>query len=100
MVASTSWGSRLRLVNVMTWPPASEGMKQPIHNPVPCISGAHGIDTTSLPVSATPLMIGPTSAASSGGATPSSGNPLAISPRVIPPIVYITPFGMPVVPPV
>ena len=43
-VSSTSCASRLRLVSVITCPPARWGMKRPIHSPVPCISGAHGIE--------------------------------------------------------
>ena len=48
-VASSSWASRLRLSSVTTWPPARWGMNQPSQHPVPCISGAAGIDTRVLP---------------------------------------------------
>ena len=75
-------------------------MKQPIHSPVPCISGAHGIEISWLPPSTAVLTMSATSPASDGGATPSSGKPLAIRPAAMPPFAYITPLGMPVVPPV
>ncbi len=75
-------------------------MNQPSQQPVPCISGAAGIDTNVLPFTDAPAIISPMESASSGAARPSIGNPSITKPRVMPPMSYITPLGMPVVPPV
>ena len=72
----------------------------PPQAPVPCISGAHGIETIWVPAPTTPATIGATSAASSGGASPIRGSPPVTWAFVSSPIAYITPLGMPVVPPV
>ncbi len=71
-------------------------MNVPSHTPVPCISGQAGMEIRWSADSTSPAI----SAASVGGARPSIGYPASTNPFVIPPMAYITPLGIPVVPPV
>ena len=64
------------------------------------MSGAHGMEMSPAPLSTTPFTMGAISAASVGGVSPMSGNPSRAKERVKPPMSYMTPLGMPVVPPV
>ena len=72
----------------------------PSHSPVPCINGAPVIDTPASPCSWSPTAIGASSSALSGIGSPIDPNANWQKKPVIAPISYITPFGMPVVPPV
>ncbi len=99
-VRSTSSGSSERLWRVTTAAPPSCGIIAPSHTPVPCISGAHGIEMSPPPASMMPFTSGAMSVASVGAARPSIGRPSWANDWVRLPMSYITPLGMPVVPPV
>ena len=64
------------------------------------MSGAQGIDTMREPCSTAPLTSSATPAAEAGGSRPTIGKPCMMNPSARPPVWYITPFGIPVVPPV
>ncbi len=86
IVPSSSAGSSERLVSVTTQAPPRCGIIAPIHTPVPCISGAQGMDTGCSPRSNIALTIGAISAASAVGVRPITGNELSTNEAVVPPI--------------
>ena len=100
IASSISSASRLRFVSVTTWPPSRWCIMAPSHRPVPCISGAPVIDTLFRPASCRPVTSGAIASADAGGSMPRAGNPSVQKNLVMPPMSYMTPFGIPVVPPV
>jgi hypothetical protein len=96
----TSCGSKVRDSSSATVPPDSSMGIAPTHIPVPCMSGQHGMLTV-WPARATAATNGaiPSTVVGTGSVRPSTANPLS-SRSVKTPWSYITPFGIPVVPPV
>ena len=93
-------GSNLRPSNNTTAPPASNANMVPPHMPVPCINGEHGIDTN-RPHPTRAATNAATSSTDVGAATPTPAKAeLRYRPAAKSCWRYITPFGIPVVPPV
>ena len=92
-------GSSPSLELVTTVPPVSSGTIEPSHMPVPCMSGQAAKFTLKAFWAALARMIAGMSAALSGTLKPSAAT-LPIITEMKSWWEYITPFGMPVVPPV
>ncbi len=97
--ASSSAASNERLVNVTTVAPSVWGTSAPRVRPVPCMSGAHGAVTTRSPSAIVGTSAGMASSGVSGSRPSWLSAPTA-NDDVHDPRRNMTPFGMPVVPPV
>ena len=97
----SSWASNDRPSSSATSLPDSCGSSAPSHMPVPCISG-HAGNGLRLHCrhATTPATTSATSSADVNGARPIAVATKPRNPSVNGPIAYITPFGIPVVPPV
>ena len=81
-------------------PPNRWGTIIPSQQPVPCISGGPDIATNGVPAANIWRAVAGSPAASSTGASPIIGGYERRKNSVNSPVGYMTPFGIPVVPPV
>ena len=96
----TSWASKDRPSSSSTVPPPSSAGMALIHIPVPCIKGQHEIELRT-PSWFTAATNAARSSRVAGGEGTAPAAASAVSSRSdMPPCGYITPLGIPVVPPV
>ena len=100
IVSHTSSGLKPRFSSSTEVPPSMCGNIKPSQQPVPCMSGGPDIATTAELASTICLAAGANLSAFSKGSKPIMGGKPRMKNSVKPSSGYITPLGIPVVPPV